>query len=235
MRHAFLMNCHADADQAICCLSLLQKWYPRSGRLLYLDGKDYPQQQIVSMRSMTEFMERRNYQPDKIDGTLGALNRLVEVASFGGYGMASFLHADMIPTDRGRFDLFLQRFWESGKMLTYSPMWPCSVYANFCDLHFRLPMAHDKLFPVGRRKLPETWGISNEAFLTASFGAKDPGWQDRAYHLLTIVRPYTGESNPSKHGHMHKHEWVFHNWTPETSIVHSNDADFWNGYDKFAL
>ena len=233
MKHAFLMNCHQDLQQAIRCLRLLAEFYPASDRLLYLDGKDYAESELAAMRSLVQFCERRHYQPDKIDGTLGALNRLVEIAASGGYGVASFLHADMIPIDRDCFETFLQRFVESNKMLTYTPMWPCSVYASFCDLHFRLPKAMS-LFPVGRRKLPENWGISNEAFLTASFNEKSPGWQHRAYHLLTIVRPYTGESNPSKHGHMHECEWVFHNWTPETSVVHANDEDFWNRYHKFA-
>lgn len=236
MMHAFLMNIHKDYEQALTTLRLLREFYPESVVLLYLDGPSYPVEVHSELRRLSSYMEVRKQEPDKIKSTLSAISALMLVASRQAIDYASFLHADMIPTDRDQFQRFLGRFCRSNKAMTYAPMWPGHVFLSFCDLHFWVPECMKlNLFPIVKRKLPEDWGECNEAYLTDHFNVVRPGWKEEiAYPLWTIVRPYSGETNPSKHGHQQRIAWVLHNFTPETSVIHTNDPMFYDNYHAIA-
>ena len=239
MLHAFLMNIHKDHEQALVTLKLLREYYPESVVLLYLDGPSYTPDVQAQLRRLSSYAELRKYEPDKVKSTLGALSTLMLVAKGQGIDYASFLHADMIPTDRDQFQRFLGRFCRSSKALTHAPMWARHVFLSFCDLHFWVPECLKLgLFPFVRRPLPAEWGDCeecNEAHLTGHFCALYPDWRERlAYPLWTIVRPITGKEGADKKGHQQRLEWVIHNHTQETSVTHTNSESFWSNYRVIA-
>lgn len=245
-RHAFVVNCHADVAQARLLVSLLAKyWSNQSQVLLYLDGNVHTSQDVEFLRQHTTALLLGPYEPDKNMSILNALNALLFKAQELQFEVVSLLHADMIPMDRLAFYHFLDRFYRSNRMLSCTPMWPDEPVVDFCNLHFRLPAAiAERLFPVSYTpKAPEEKN-SNEIQLTTSFVRTCPAWFERAYIMWTMVHPYTGrylaaqpggEPLPlAKLGHCAYGKFEVHNFTPESTVIHTNSAWFWQNYSFLA-
>jgi hypothetical protein len=232
-QHAFLLSAHADTPQLRVTLSLLQRHFPCSRRLVRLDGPDTPPDELAEIKALADRVERAPYNPDKADGLCRSLSALVLTAAEDGVQTASYLHADMVPTDRARFRLFVDRFADSGCPLTYTPMWHTHFVLSFCDLHFR-PREVVKLglFPARTRHLPAgSTEEFNEWRLTRAFDEARPGWRGEAYPLMSVVWPISNQHQ--KVAHTGKSWFAFHNLTPETSVVHTNDPKFWGNPGEF--
>lgn len=229
MDHAFLINVHKDVEQADRMLDIIAEYYPDSWAICYYDGPGDVRVPIT--------WHYADYQPDKIRSIIGALNYLVAKAHQCHCDYASFLHADMVPTDAKTFRRFLKRFAASGKALTYNVMWADHPLIDFCNLHFDVKQVVDMgLFPAAVEPLSSDPRWVNEAQLTMSFDRSCPVWRERTYRPWTIVLPYTNMpgSTMDKHGHLPGGWFVFHNYTPETSVIHTNDPWFWDNYDTIA-
>jgi hypothetical protein len=175
---------------------------------------------------------------------LSALNFLVQHAADREIDVGSFLHADMIPLDRQQFYCFLERFVRSGKMLSFTPIWPDTRVLDFCNLHFRIALVlAAKLFPASLAPIEPRLDF-NENQLNFSFHRSRPGWLEEAYQMWTMVMPFTGQytgATPDgktvqvvKMGHTLDGCFVVHNFTPESSVIHTNDPWFWDHYESVA-
>jgi hypothetical protein len=268
--HAFKMNCHSDVKQAIRCTRLVrQHWSRRSRLFLYLDGNAHRPDDLQALSHYCDHVHVSAYEPNKCQSILNAFNYLMHYASAQKVGVASFLHADLIPMDRAAFYQFLGRFRESGKMLTMTPMWQGRKQIDFCNLHFQVQRAIErKLFPVVRLPLPPDQDYNENQFCS-SFDLTCPGWLDEAYIMWAIVMPaswkvgvtppaepevpallrrmegmislkclatkpegrafYVNKIGHSLHGH-----FIFHNYVPESTVIHTNDEWFWASYESLA-
>lgn len=245
-RHAFLVNCHADIAQARTLAALLaQYWSPQSQIIFYLDGNVHTPEDLDDLRRNANVVLLGPYEPHKSISILNALNSLVSFAHQNNIEVASFLHADMIPTDKLAFYHFIDRFYRSQCSLSCTPMWPDQPVIDFCNLHFRLPQAiADGLFPVSYRPNAPRESDCNEYQLTWSFYRSSPEWFSRSYAMWTIVHPYTGlyklaqpEGEPkplAKLGHCAFGKFEIHNYTPESSVIHTNSPWFWQNYSLLA-
>jgi len=229
VKHAFIMNSHNDLEQAKLCIGLLRKHFPSSSLYLYYDGPGRP------MGVPCDDLIWADEEPCKAASIIHALNHLIDMASLKGIDLASFLHADMIPTDAWHWYKFEQRFAESGKALTYTTMWPGHPWIDFCNLHFNLPeVTKLGLFPAHRLSFDRDF---NEHHLTKSLDFNCPTWRQHTYPLWTMVHPhkekYIGVDGPVvKIGHTADLSFTFHNFTPETSVIHTNDPVFWSNYEE---
>lgn len=239
MSHAFLINVHNDADQAVRQVRLLRKWFPASRVHVYYDGpgKAGHGSQLTFFKEMADRLHMAPCQPKKCLGIIEAFNYLVEEAYCDGAELATILHADMIPTNRLTFNSFLGHFRLSAKLVTWTTMWPGHPCIDFCSLNLRPDLAiQAKLFPVEYRPDPpeETW---NELQFTRSWDRHCPRWRSLAYKVWTIVSPYTGEYRTedgpvTKWGHTPGLAFSIHNFTPETSVIHTNSPVFWDHFDE---
>ncbi len=221
--HLFLVNTHRDGEQAARQCDLLARHF--GPVMTYYDGPG------GSPRLPgTDMIIGDYYQPNKCLGILAALNALTLHAETLGVKFATFLHPDQIPTDRGQWGLFLRRFRESGKALTYAPVRPGSHEPAFIGITFNLPLC-GRLFPIRYVEGVENF---NEKQAAASWHRSWPDWRDHAYPLALLNWPHStcpaGGPNAKL---MHGPEWqyVVHDLVPETSVVHSNDPRLWDNYE----
>lgn len=235
MKHAFAVNCHRDLPQFLRLARILREVFPESGLVGYFDGPGYePDSDFKEAKKLCSLVEWRNYEPDKPKSLVQALSATMSKAWAAGYQAASFLHADMVPTDREQFHRFIDRFLNSGKALVSTSMWPMHAFIDYCNLHFHLPRAFDLgLLPLAfRRETPDC----NEASVTRRWEAVMPGWNDEAYHVWTMVWPIACTPRPDPYGGTagfkmgHGWKWWFkvHNYTPESSVIHTDDETFWS-------
>lgn len=245
MKHAFVMNCHVHLAQAARTTELLRRyWSDRSSIYFYYDGKhDYDPAQFARVRANCDRILVGPYEQDKCHSIFNALNALVDHADNQGHDVVSFLHEDMIPLYRGQFYGFLDRFYESGKVMTYSKVWPTQPFVDFINIHVRVRAARQrKMFPI--HKVVPNYAF-NEAQAMFSFNLTSPGWQAETYPMWAMVWPLTGVAkilNPphfypphaDKVGHAHDGQFTFHNYVPESSVMHVNDAYFWDNYEALS-
>lgn len=246
MKHAFVMNCHLHLAQAARSTALLRRhWGERSGLLFYYDGKhDYDRDLFERVRGNCDRVLVGPYEADKCLSIFNALNTLIAYADDAGYDVVSFLHEDMIPLYRDQFYAFVDRFAASGKVLSYSKVWPTVDYIDYCNLHIRVREARELgLFPM--QKAIQNYNF-NEAQTTLWFNHACPDWRARAYPMWTMVWPLTRMTTvinemPSfylqtadKVGHAVDGHFTFHNYVPETSVVHVNDDFFWDNYETLS-
>jgi hypothetical protein len=237
--HAFLINVHKDAAQAVrLCRVLRGHFGDGSGVIVYLDGPEYVHEQLDDLHQLATVI-RGPHQPDKCLGVTTALSCLVMRAGQLGADTCSLLHPDMVPTDRAVWGAFLKRFRASGKALTWAPMHPQHMAASYISLHFRLPDAA-RLFPV-RCERVEEWpggGWFNEMQTRLSWDRAWPEWQQSAYEMTLHTVPYTGhhwavEGAPCfKVAHGPSLSYGYHDYVPESSVVHTDDDVFWQNIDK---
>jgi len=242
MRHAFLMNVHKDVEQAVRTCELLLKYFPNSWRIAYYDGASADL--ILNLRYSCSFLTTASYEPRKYSSIMNALNNTMATASQQRIDVASFLHSDMIPMDPWTFERFLDRFLRSGKMMSACAMWPGSNLLDFCNLHFNVRAAMD----AGLFLIQPTDGLEgnqdfNESHFTRHLHRVFPKWRDESYELRSVVVPFTDQYKQVKDDgvqeviavkqtHGLEESFTFHNYTPETSVVRSNDQVFWGGYER---
>jgi hypothetical protein len=242
MKHVFVMNCHRDLAQAAISAPLYrQHWGEHSALYFYYDGPaDYDPTLMAIVRANVAKAWNGPYEPRKSRSIFNALNLMAEVAAGDGADVISFVHADMIPLFRGQFYGFVERFRRTGKAVTYAKMWPTSDYVDFANLHLRPRDAFAlKLLPV--QKLVAELDF-NEAEITMSFDRACPDWRERAYPMWSITWPITNSAimrpgvppyyhpTADKTGHDLNGTFVIHNYLPESSVIHVNDAYFWRNY-----
>ena len=175
MKHAFIMNCHRDLAQAAISAPLYHRyWAGQSDLYFYYDGPpDYDPTLMATVQNSVTRIWTGPYEAHKSRSIFNAVNVLADQAAARGVDVVSFVHADMIPLFRTQFYGFIDRFWQSGKIMTYSKMWPTADYIDFTNLHFRLADAYaHKLLPI--HKLAAELDF-NEAEATLSFDRACPG------------------------------------------------------------
>lgn len=224
------MNCHRDVAVALRTVGYLRRWWPASRCYLYYDGPDPFPQDDAQVAAAGVQLERAPYEPRKSQGIIEALNRLVQRAADDAVEVVSFLHADMIPTHAITFYAFVERFAATARGLTFTPCRPDSPYLDFCNLHFRLPqVVASGYFPL--RLDPALQGANdfNEAHVSRSLDAVDPEWRAHAYPMWMLSLPFWRNEAVSYQG-----GFIFHTFTPESSVVHTNDPFFWDHYPEIA-
>lgn len=173
------------------------------------------------------------YEADKAIGLNACINTLISLATRE-FDVATFLHADMIPMDVFVFERFWFRFANSSAWLATAPMWPGHPAPSFCDLHFDFRKMPKSAFPVTieKREPPELH--YNEWYLMKHLDRVCPDWREQAYPLTTCVFPIWPQhgGQVAKHMHDFRHHWTFHNYTPETSVIHTNDENFWQNAEE---
>lgn len=231
MRHAFLMNCHADTAMALQSLPLYATYWRTSTLYLFLDGPAYDATEIERMSAWCTRVVRGSYEPHKSKSILNAMNALVDAAAADGVEYASFVHADMIPTSTAAFTTFLERFAASNAWMSFTPLQPGSPLIDFCNLHFHLPaMRAAKLWPIAfQPDLPADLQTCNEAHVTQFFDRTAPTWRKHTYPMAMLALPLWANTRLSLYG-----AHLFHNFTIESSVVHCNDPAFWNAYTHIA-
>ena len=240
MSHAFLINCHADVEEVARLCRILTLYSPHSSIEIYYDGEggdagDRARRELhaAGARSILQ----APYQSDKCHSICRAISRLVETCEAD---VATFLHADIVPTDWTQFHRFIERFKASGKWITWMPMLPCHVGVNFCTLNFHLPDAK-KYFPI---RIPEgeengkEW--FNELQFTRHLDRVNLFWREDAYKVGGIVVPFTG-CIKNKAGELlakswHSADWEIyvHDYFPESSVIHTDCPEFWERYHEIA-
>lgn len=184
------------------------------------------------------------YEPHKSQSIFNALNALIDHAASQDTDIVSFAHEDMIPLFRGQFYGFLENFWRSGKYLTYGKMWPTLDFIDYCSMHFRVREAlQSGLFPIHRIDASQNF---NEFETTVSFNKTSPEWRQHIYPMWSMTWPLNTTTRMHdwvpKHWHqgsdktVHGNDgyFVFHNYIPESSMMHVNDEYFWTNYDRFS-
>src|SRR5579859_1458396 len=223
--HVFLVYCHKEIEQAARqCLLLRRFFSDNSTNLVYYDGPSPGKAERILGRNLAAV---GSFQPDKCRGIVTGLNALIALAE--GARIASFLHPDMVPTDREHWRLFLRRFAGSKKAVGAAPMWPKHYGVSFCAFHFALPKASG-WFPAELREEPKLdhKGWFNEYQLAQHLDRVDPRWKDDCYHLSLLTMPYkdmvrTPQGPVDKQLHRWGAEYVVNDFCPETSVVHTND------------
>ncbi|MBI4236871.1 MAG: hypothetical protein HY696_00460 [Deltaproteobacteria bacterium] len=229
-RHAFVMNCHRDVAVAVRTLNYLRAWWPTSRCYLYCDGPDSVPIDAFSGLSTDVHCERAPYEPRKSHGIIQALNRLVAWAAGDAMEVVSFLHADMIPLHPATFYAFVARFAVTDRRMTWTPSRPDSPYPDFCNLHFRLPQAVDAgYFALRCDETLHGPNDFNEAHLSRSLDQVHAEWRAQAYPMWMLSLPFWRNEAVSYQG-----GFIFHNFTPESSVVHTNDPWFWDHYAEIA-
>lgn len=246
MKHAFIMNCHANLPQAARCTALYRRyWRERSSLYLYYDGvRDYDQERMACIQEDVDACIIGPYEPHKSQSIFNAINELVNHAASRDIDVISFVHEDMIPLFRNQFYHFLDNFWRTGKLMTYSKMWPTLDCIDYCNMHFRLREAlRHNLFPI--RRIDPTANF-NEHETTLSFDRSFPAWRQHAYPMWSMTWPLTTTTRmkhwvpahwhqgSDKTGHDNDGHFVFHNYIPESSVMHVNDDYFWNNYHRLS-
>jgi hypothetical protein len=246
MKHVFVMNCHRDLAQAAISVPLYRRfWGEHSALYFYYDGPPgYDPATMATVLANVTKSWTSDVEPRKSTSIFNALNVMAEEAAVDGADLISFVHADMIPLFRAQFYGFLDRFWQTGKLVTHGKMWPTADYIDFANLHFRVRDAMAlKLLPIEKLR-PEL--DFNEAEATMSFDRMCPDWRERAYRMWSITWPISGSAmmrpgvpayyHPSadKTGHDLAGSFVIHNYLPESSVIHVNDAYFWQNYSTLS-
>lgn len=242
-KHVFLMNVCHDAEQASRTVELLNRHFNQSDIFVYYDGPKNGNVEGFANKTYEE------YEPHKPKGLTQAIRVLLYGVLGTQYYSASFIHADMIPTDKEQFYRFIARFERTGKWLTYAPMLPGHGCLDYCNLHFNLFTL--PLFMVSGIKYekPDDPGLDyNEYILTKCFDKAHTNWIDRVYHTWSMNWPITQTVTPMakegvieagdvrqavKLGHCRDNAFVYHNYMPESSIIHTNDPSFWKHTEDF--
>jgi hypothetical protein len=236
VKHAFIVYCHKEVEQTIRLRDLLIKSFPASDFHVYYDG---PCEEPAF--DSAPWVDQGPQEPDKCRGILKGLNALMGWSVRHYCGVVSFLHPDMVPTDREQFHRFLQRFQASGQALTFTPMLPNHLTPSFCNLHFRLPEALP-LFPMAladevmeaNHRASGHWYNEMQAFL--SWEDSWPEWHESAYHMGLMTVPhrnqFTCAGQPiEKLVHSDNYQYEFCDYCPESSVIHSHDPRFWENAD----
>jgi hypothetical protein len=245
VKHAFVLNCHKDVPQAIRVTGLLKRYFSRSKVFLYIDGNTHSQEQLHLLEGNCGHLHVGDYEPNKCQSIINALNHLILAAGDAQIEVASFLHTDMIPTDLISFYHFIDRFYRANKLISLTPIWPGTSLIDFCNLHFRVAEAvKNRLIPATRIPMSNPGHDYNENQVTQSFNRSSPGWEQNAYLMWTIVIPFDKQyvlrdaaNNPipiAKIGHSVHGQFVVHNFTPESSVIHTNTQWFWDHYENIA-
>lgn len=247
MKHAFIMNCHAHLPQAARSTSLYRRyWRERSSVHFYYDGpREYDPELMEKIRENVDHCTIGPYEPHKTQSIFNAINYLIEYAASQQIDVVSFVHEDMIPVFRNHFYGFIDTFWRTGKYLSYSKMWPNLDFVDYCNLHCRVTEALScKMFPI--RRIAQN---SNEVETTRSFDLTFPKWRQYIYPMWSITWPLTTTTKfhdwvpkrvvpvhpvADKTGHGPNGYFVFHNYIPESTMIHVNDDYFWDNYTCFS-
>jgi len=228
MKHAFIMNCHNDIENAIQSTTLLKKyWSDKSEVYLYLDGLEYSEEVLEIFRENCTEVIQAPYEKEKSISIINALNELITYSKEKEIDVVSFLHADMIPIFPETFYGFVERFHHSHKFMSYTPLIPGWLMIEFTNMHFWLDHPFiSECFPASQHNIFPC----NEYLLTRSFCKTDPKWTGKCYPMFAISLPITLNEGRSYHG-----SFIFHNYTPETSVVHTNDPWFWDNYETLSV
>ncbi len=232
--HLFLIHCHKDIEQAGRLLGILREHYSEnSGAVVCYDGEPNEKAVETFMGKHGSGYIRGRYEPEKCAGIIKGLNELIFRAGDFRAKVATFLHADMVPTNREHWWLFLRRFLASGRSMTYAPMLPKVEIPSFMTLTFRLPEAL-RYFPINLNSplsadVKKAGHWCNESATWASWRGK--GWKpDVCYPMSLLNWPIKEQCDKLIHGP--GWEYKVADFVPESSVVHSHDPVFWSGYEK---
>ena len=242
MNHAFLLNLHKDCAQGLKLVKFLHqhKASYRGWPRIYLsyDGPHEWPSEWDTLKPYADYATTAPYAPDKATGICSSLNRLALRAMHDGVGVATLLHSDIIPWHAAHFMGFLADFVESGKAMTYCPMWPKHKYASFIGPTFNLKKCYEqKILPIRLDVMKkDDTGYCNEG-LFSNHLKLIPGWREDIYPVWQMTFPYTGQVEDPyalKLGHsVDEQFFVVNDLVPESSIMHCNDERFWSNLQHF--
>lgn len=230
-RHAFIMNVHRDIEQFEKTIPLLLRyWTNQSSIFAYFDGPESLKERVLKFENQITILSS-SLEPNKSRSSLNALSSLCQAAHKAQFDTVSFLHADMIPLHPVTFYSFIKRFSDSKKALTFTPVVPRAHVIEFCSLHFNLNICYEKkLLPVYfQENRPDLEDYGNEKHLVASLQKNNPEWTRLIYPLWMISYPYTAHEMVTWAGSV-----IAHNFVPETTVIHTNDAWFWDNYAQIS-
>jgi hypothetical protein len=233
--HAFLVNVHNDRAQAERLVAILRQFSPFSRVLASVDGTNQADLPGAHETVIQKFQE------DKCLGILDSLNALVRAARRADCDVVTLLHPDSVPLSWPTFSSFLKRFYLSGKAIATAPIggpisWgPHNWAPAFQGITFNLNFLLDtKLLPIAADRKVD-W--CPEAQAGAHWSKIWPAWREEGvYHLLQFTMPTTDPGRwPKKLGHRCDLVFGYHDYVPETSVIHTNDKVFWNDYEKLVI